>query len=120
MIQGGDPLTKDPSQESRWGSGSPGYSIKAEFNDKHHERGVISMARSSDPDSAGSQFFIVTGDAGFLDHKYTAFGKLIKGDDVLEKIAETPVTMSSNGEPSKPTKRVEIKSVKIVPASEVK
>jgi len=120
MIQGGDPLTKDPAQESRWGTGSPGYSIKAEFNDKHHERGVISMARSSDPDSAGSQFFIVTGDAGFLDHKYTAFGKLVKGDEVLEKIASTPVTTSSSGEPSKPTKRVEIKSVKIVPASEVK
>ena len=120
MIQGGDPLTKDASQESRWGTGSPGYSIKAEFSDKHHERGVISMARSSDPDSAGSQFFICTGDAGFLDHKYTAFGKLIKGEDVLEKIASTPVTSSSSGEPSKPTKRVEIKSVKIVPASEVK
>ena len=120
MIQGGDPLTKDPSQESRWGTGGPGYSVKAEFNDKHHERGVISMARSSDPDSAGSQFFICTGDAGFLDHKYTAFGKLLKGDEVLEKIASTPVETSSSGEPSKPTKRVEIKSVKIVPASEVK
>lgn len=120
MIQGGDPLTKDSSQESRWGSGGPGYSIKAEFNDKHHERGVLSMARSQDPDSAGSQFFICTADAGGLDHQYTAFGKLIKGDEVLEKIASTPVTTNSMGEPSKPTKRVEIKSVKIVSASEVK
>ncbi len=120
MIQGGDPLTKDPSQESRWGTGDPGYKIKAEFSDKHHERGVLSMARSSDPDSAGSQFFICTGDAGFLDHKYTAFGKVIKGEDVLEKIAATPVTASGGGEASKPTKRVEIKTVKIVPASESK
>ena len=120
MIQGGDPLTKDPAQESRWGTGGPGYSVKAEFNDKHHERGVISMARSSDPDSAGSQFFLVTGEASFLDHKYTAFGKLVKGEDVLEKIASTPVTTSPSGEPSKPTKRVEIKSVKIVSEPAVK
>ncbi len=120
MIQGGDPLTKDPSKESSWGTGSPGYSIKAEFSDKHHERGVLSMARGGDPDSAGSQFFICTGDAGFLDHKYTAFGKLIKGDDVLEKIASTPVEQSAGGENSKPTKRVEIKSVKIVPAADAK
>src|SRR5580698_1682075 len=85
MIQGGDPLTKDPAQEARWGTGGPGYSIKAEFNSHSHQRGVISMARSSDPDSAGSQFCLVLGDASFLDGKYTAFGKLIKGDDVLGK-----------------------------------
>lgn len=120
MIQGGDPLTKDASKEDRWGTGDPGYKIKAEFNDKHHERGVISMARSADPDSAGSQFFICDGDAGFLDHKYTAFGKVIKGEDVLEKIANTPVSPSASGEPSKPTKRVALESVKIVAADSVK
>ncbi|HEX4085604.1 MAG TPA: peptidylprolyl isomerase [Chthoniobacteraceae bacterium] len=116
MIQGGDPLTKDPSKESMWGTGGPGYQIKAEFNKHHHERGVISMARSSDPDSAGSQFFICLGDAGFLDGKYTAFGKLIKGDDVLGKIGDTPVTTGGGGEKSKPTQRVEIKSIDIEPA----
>src|SRR5258707_13080773 len=84
MIQGGDPLTKDASKEALWGQGDPGYKIKAEFNDHPHVRGVISMARSSNPDSAGSQFFICHGIASSLDHKYTAFGKLIKGDDVLE------------------------------------
>src|SRR6266513_1274087 len=89
MIQGGDPLTKDASAEARWGTGDPGYKIKAEFNDKSHVRGVLSMARSQDPDSAGSQFFICHGNPSFLDHQYTAFGKLIKGDDVLEKIATT-------------------------------
>ena len=80
MIQGGDPLTKDPSKEAMWGTGGPGYQIKAEFNDRSHTRGVISMARSQDPDSAGSQFFICHGNPTFLDHQYTAFGKLIKGD----------------------------------------
>ena len=83
MIQGGDPLTKDPSKEAMWGTGDPGYKIKAEFNDRSHTRGVLSMARSQDPDSAGSQFFICHGNPTFLDHQYTAFGKLIKGDDVL-------------------------------------
>jgi peptidyl-prolyl cis-trans isomerase B (cyclophilin B) len=120
MIQGGDPLSKDPSKEDRFGTGDPGYKIKAEFNDKHHERGVISMARAADPDSAGSQFFICDGDCAMLDHKYTGFGKLIKGDDVLEKIASTPVTMSRSGEPSKPEKTVKVESIKIVPASSVK
>jgi peptidyl-prolyl cis-trans isomerase B (cyclophilin B) len=120
MIQGGDPLTKDPTQEARWGTGGPGYSIKAEFSSKSHQRGVISMARSSDPDSAGSQFFICLGDASFLDGKYTCFGQLIKGDDVLGKIGDTPVTRSGGGEASKPTKRVEVKSIDIVPADTVK
>ncbi|MBC8001012.1 MAG: peptidylprolyl isomerase, partial [Opitutaceae bacterium] len=90
MIQGGDPLTKDASKEAMWGTGDPGYKIKAEFNNKSHTRGVISMARSQNPDSAGSQFFICHGEPKFLDNQYTAFGKLIKGDDVLEKIATTP------------------------------
>ncbi len=115
MIQGGDPLTKDPSQESRWGTGDPGYKVKAEFNDRPHVRGVISMARSRDPDSAGSQFFICHGNPSFLDHQYTAFGKLIKGDDVLEKIATTPTHPQD-----RPDKRMEIESIKIVPADSVK
>jgi peptidyl-prolyl cis-trans isomerase B (cyclophilin B) len=115
MIQGGDPLTKDASQENRWGTGGPGYQIKAEFNDRHHDRGVLSMARSNDPDSAGSQFFICHGTPRFLDKQYTAFGKLIKGDDVLEKIATTPTHA-----PDRPNKRVGIESIKIVPADSVK
>jgi peptidyl-prolyl cis-trans isomerase B (cyclophilin B) len=120
MIQGGDPLTKDPKEEGNWGTGGPGYSVKAEFNDRPHVRGVISMARSSDPDSAGSQFFICHGKASGLDHQYTAFGKLIKGDDVLEKIATTPTTASRSGEPSKPETRQAVESIKIVPADSVK
>jgi peptidyl-prolyl cis-trans isomerase B (cyclophilin B) len=115
MIQGGDPLTKDPSKEASWGTGGPGYQVKAEFNDKHHDRGVLSMARSNDPDSAGSQFFICHGSPRFLDKQYTAFGKLIKGDDVLEKIATAPTHP-----PDRPNKRVEIVSIKIVPADSVK
>ena len=120
MIQGGDPLTKDPAKESRYGTGDPGYKIKAEFNDRSHERGVLSMARSSDPDSAGSQFFICLANVSRLDHQYTTFGKLIKGDDVLGKIGDVEVTMSGSGERSKPTKRVTVESIKIVPADSVK
>lgn len=116
MIQGGDPLTKDPGKERLWGTGGPGHNVKAEFNDRSHQRGVISMARSQDPNSAGSQFFIVHGDASFLDRQYTAFGKLTQGDDVLEKIANTPCGAGSMGERSKPATRVEVTSVKIVPA----
>jgi peptidyl-prolyl cis-trans isomerase B (cyclophilin B) len=120
MIQGGDPLTKDKANEPRFGTGDPGYKIKAEFNSRPHQRGVLSMARSADPDSAGSQFFICLDDASFLNGKYTAFGKLIKGDDVLEKIGNTPVEMSPSGEPSKPTKRVGVESVKITTAAAAK
>jgi len=116
MIQGGDPLTKDASQESSWGTGGPGYTIKAEFNDRPHQSGVISMARSSNPNSAGSQFFICDGDASFLDRQYTAFGKLIKGEEVLKKISGTPVGPASHGENSKPQKRVGVNSVKITTA----
>jgi peptidyl-prolyl cis-trans isomerase B (cyclophilin B) len=115
MIQGGDPLTKDASKEDMWGTGGPGYQIKAEFNDHSHVRGVISMARSQDPDSAGSQFFICDGNPTFLDHQYTAFGKLIKGDDVLTKIANT-----STHPPDRPDKRIGVTSIKIVPADSVK
>ena len=117
MIQGGDPLTKDAANEARWGTGDPGYKIKAEFNDRAHVRGVISMARSNHPDSAGSQFFICDGDASFLNKQYTAFGKVIKGDDVLTKLASTPVARSGSGEASKPVKRVGVISIRIVPAS---
>ena len=117
MIQGGDPLTKDPTAEARWGTGDPGYKIKAEFNDRPHVKGVLSMARSANPDSAGSQFFICLDAASHLDRKYTAFGKVTKGMDVLEAIGNTPVGASASGEPSKPQKRIEVQSVKIVPAS---
>ncbi len=116
MIQGGDPLTKDAKMESRWGTGDPGYKIKAEFNDRPHVRGVLSMARSSHPDSAGSQFFVCLADAGFLDKQYTAFGKVIQGDDVLGKIGETPTGPSGSGERSKPLARVGVESVRIAPA----
>jgi len=120
MIQGGDPNTKDKSKEDSYGLGDPGYKIDAEFNDHLHTFGVISMARSSDPNSAGSQFFLCLGDVSQLDHKYTTFGKLIKGEDVLKKIGDTAVVGSRSGEPSKPVERVELLSVKIVPAASVK
>jgi peptidyl-prolyl cis-trans isomerase B (cyclophilin B) len=115
MIQGGDPQSKDPSKEDVWGGGDPGYKIDAEFNDHSHVRGVLSMARSNDPNSAGSQFFICHGNPTFLDHKYTSFGKLIKGLDVLDKIATTPTHP-----PDRPDKRMGVISIKIVPASSVK
>lgn len=120
MIQGGDPNTKDPEKEASYGTGGPGYKIKAEFNDKPHERGVLSMARTDDPNSAGSQFFIMLGRTPALDNQYTAFGKLIKGEDVLMKIGDTPVTRGNGGENSKPTTRVTVESVKIVPRDSVK
>ena len=115
MIQGGDPNTKDESAKNSWGTGGPGYTIKAEFNSKHHARGVLSMARTSDPDSAGSQFFICHGDPKFLDHQYTTFGKLIKGDEVLEKIGTTPTQPGD-----RPNKRMGVTSIKIVPRDAVK
>ncbi len=120
MAQGGDPLTKDLEQEARYGTGDPGYKIPAEFNNRKHTRGVISMARSADPDSAGSQFFLMLGDAPHLDGQYSAFGKVVKGVEVLDKIEAVPVTPSPSGEPSKPTERVEIESIKIVPAASLK
>lgn len=89
MIQGGDPNTKKPDK-SKWGMGGPGYSLKAEFNSKSHRRGIVSMARATDPDSAGSQFFIVTTDSTFLDRQYTVFGEVKNGMDVADKIVNLP------------------------------
>lgn len=117
IIQGGDPLTKDPSKEHLWGTGGPGYSLKAEFNSRAHVRGVISMARGEDPDSAGSQFFICLTNIPAYDGKYTAFGKVIKGMEVVDCIAETPVIPGPDGEISKPAKRIEIKFIRIIPES---
>ena len=108
MIQGGDPNSKSDDRATH-GTGDPGYTIKAEFNDTPHDRGVLSMARSSDPDSAGSQFFIVVEDSHFLDNKYTAFGRVIKGMKVADKIVNVPTDRRDN-----PEDRVEMKSVKIV------
>jgi len=85
MIQGGDPNTKTDNKGS-WGTGGPGYNIKAEFSSRSHLRGMVSMARSQDPDSAGSQFFIVTADSTFLDRQYTVFGEVTEGLDVVDKI----------------------------------
>jgi len=116
MIQGGCPNTKK-GERGVPGTGGPGYKIKAEFSAKPHVRGVISMARSAHPDSAGSQFFIVHGDARFLDRQYTAFGEVIKGDDVLERIATVPTQSGGGGEKSTPIERIEIESITIAPAS---
>jgi peptidyl-prolyl cis-trans isomerase B (cyclophilin B) len=91
MIQGGDPNTKDPNRKSEYGMGGPpGIKLKAEFNAKPHTRGIVSMARSNHPDSAGSQFFIVVKDSNFLDRQYTAFGEVISGMDVADKIVNVP------------------------------
>ena len=89
MIQGGDPNTKE-SDKSRWGQGGPGYNLKAEFNSRSHLRGIVSMARASDPDSAGSQFFIVTSDSTFLDKQYTVFAEVVEGLEIADKIVNLP------------------------------
>jgi peptidyl-prolyl cis-trans isomerase B (cyclophilin B) len=120
MIQGGDPLTKDAANEERWGTGGPGYKIEAEFNERAHVRGVLSMARSQDPNSAGSQFFVCLADAKFLDRQYTAFGKLIAGDEVLEAIGSVETTFAGGREKSRPTRRMSVESVQIVPRESVK
>jgi peptidyl-prolyl cis-trans isomerase B (cyclophilin B) len=114
MIQGGCPNTKAGASGAP-GTGGPDYKLKAEFNAKSHVRGVISMARSAHPDSAGSQFFICHGDAKFLDRQYTAFGELVAGEDVLERIAGVP-TLSGGGEKSTPIERLSVESIAIVPA----
>jgi len=112
MIQGGCPNSKVGARGAP-GTGGPGYMVKAEFNDRPHVKGVLSMARSSDPDSAGSQFFVCHGDASFLNNKYTAFGKLVSGEEVLNKIAAIRCV---GMEGSTPTERVEITGVEIVEA----
>jgi len=111
MIQGGDPNTREDDRR-RWGTGGPGWSVDAEFNDVHHERGVLSMARSSDPNSAGSQFFVVHGEAGFLDGQYTAFGRLVDGFEVLDEIVNAAT--EPGGEGSTPVAPVEIKSATVL------
>jgi peptidyl-prolyl cis-trans isomerase B (cyclophilin B) len=105
MIQGGDPNTKDKSaSRDRHGTGGPGYSIKAEFNDTPHKRGVVSMARSNDPNSAGSQFFVVVKDSNFLDRQYTAFGRVTRGMDVADQIVNAARDARDN-----PKDRVDMK-----------
>ena len=113
MIQGGCPNTKIGAT-GQPGTGGPGWKVKAEFNAKPHVRGVLSMARSSHPDSAGSQFFICHADARFLDRQYTAFGEVVKGLEVLDQIAGVPCTGS---EKSTPIERIALESVSIVPAA---
>ena len=108
MIQGGDPNSKNDDR-SMHGVGGPGYTIKAEFNATPHDRGILSMARSQDPNSAGSQFYIVVKDSHFLDGQYTAFGRVLKGMDVADKIVNAPRDARDN-----PNERIEMKSVKIV------
>ena len=90
MIQGGYPNTKKPELRAQWGQGGPGHNVKAEFSSRSHLRGIVSMARSTDPNSAGSQFFIVTADSTFLDREYTVFGEVTQGMDVAEKIVNLP------------------------------
>lgn len=107
MIQGGDPNSKD-ANKSKHGQGGPGYTIKAEFNDKPHKRGTLSMARAGHPDSAGSQFFICVKDSSFLDKQYTVFGEVESGMDVVDKIVSQPKDGNDN-----PNDRIEMK-VKIV------
>ena len=116
MIQGGCPNTKKGARGVP-GTGDPGWRVKAEFNNRPHVRGVLSMARASHPDTAGCQFFICHGDAKFLDNQYTAFGNVVAGDDVLEKIASVPVKSGGGGEKSTPIERIEVESVRIVPAA---
>ena len=105
MIQGGDPNTKSPDK-SVWGQGGPGYNLKAEFNSRSHLRGIVSMARAADPDSAGSQFFIVTGDSTFLDNQYTVFGEVIDGMEIADKIVDLP--RDSNDCPEQEAKMLEV------------
>jgi peptidyl-prolyl cis-trans isomerase B (cyclophilin B) len=107
MIQGGDPNTTSPDK-SKHGMGGPGYTVKAEFNEKQHKRGILSMARSASPDSAGSQFFICVADAAFLDKQYTVFGEVVSGLEAVDKIVSQPRDPRDN-----PTDRIEMK-VKIV------
>jgi peptidyl-prolyl cis-trans isomerase B (cyclophilin B) len=115
MIQGGCPNTKEGARGMP-GTGNPGYTLKAEFNDTKHDRGVLSMARSGHPDSAGSQFFVLHGRAPHLDGQYSAFGVLDSGLDTLDKIAETTVRPSDMGEPSVPVEPVHLHAAILLPA----
>jgi peptidyl-prolyl cis-trans isomerase B (cyclophilin B) len=108
MIQGGDPNTKDEKNKPQYGTGGPGHNVKAEFNDRPHVRGTVSMARSKDPDSAGSQFFIVVKDSPSLDGQYTVFGEVVKGMEVADKIVSQPRDARDN-----PLERIEMR-VRIV------
>ena len=103
MIQGGDPNSKD-ADKSRHGSGGPGHQVNAEFNKRPHTRGTLSMARSQDPNSAGSQFFICVADANFLDGQYTAFGEVVTGMELVDRIVNVQRDGNDN-----PHTRVEMK-----------
>ena len=103
MIQGGDPNTKS-TDKSKYGQGGPEHAVKAEFNERSHKRGILSMARSRHPDSAGSQFFIVVKDSPFLDRQYTVFGEVVSGMDVADKI----VSQERDGHDN-PLQRIEMK-----------
>ena len=105
MIQGGDPNTKN-SDKSTWGQGGPGYNLNAEFSSRSHLRGIVSMARANDPDSAGSQFFIVTSDSTFLDKQYTVFGEVVDGIEVADKIVNLP--RDGNDCPEQEVKMLEV------------
>ena len=105
MIQGGDPNTKSPDK-SMWGQGGPGYNLKAEFSSRSHLRGIVSMARATDPDSAGSQFFVVTSDSTFLDKQYTVFGQVVEGMEVADKIVNLP--RDGNDCPEQEVKMLEV------------
>jgi peptidyl-prolyl cis-trans isomerase B (cyclophilin B) len=107
MIQGGDPNSKNPDK-SMHGMGGPGYTIKAEFNEKPHKRGILSMARAAQPDSAGSQFFICVADAPFLDRQYTVFAEVVSGMEVADKIVSRPRDGKDN-----PDERIEMK-IKVI------
>jgi cyclophilin family peptidyl-prolyl cis-trans isomerase len=113
MIQGGDPYTKKPEDSMHpYGTGGNGNNhLKAEFNDVSHKRGIVSMARSSDPNSASSQFFIVVKDSPFLDHQYSAFGEVVSGMDVADKIVGVPRNASD-----RPNQPVRIKKILLTEA----
>jgi len=118
MIQGGDPLSKDLESQSMWGTGDAGQNIEAEFNTIKHNRGILSMARSANPDSASSQFFIVHGDSNFLDEQYTVFGRIVTQEsfDTLDKIAL--LETGSRDVPIDP-EQAKILTAKVVQRSEI-
>lgn len=101
MIQGGDPNSKSDDR-SRHGTGGPGYSVPAEFNDTPHTRGILSAARSSDPNSAGSQFFLMVARSPHLDGQYSVYGEVIEGMDVVDKIVALPRDHRDNPKPENP------------------